>query len=76
MFSQLLDVLAQAMEYLLRFFYNWTGNYGISIILLTLFIRLILSPLIHKTESLYPQDARRHAGVAAGNQKTAGEIWQ
>ena len=48
MFSQLLDVLAQAMEYLLRFFYNWTGNYGISIILLTLFIRLILSPLIHK----------------------------
>ena len=48
MFSQLLDVLAQAMEFLLRFFYNWTGNYGISIILLTLLIRLILSPLIHK----------------------------
>ncbi|HXL02998.1 MAG TPA: YidC/Oxa1 family membrane protein insertase [Candidatus Atribacteria bacterium] len=48
MFSQLLDILAQAMEYLLRFFYNWTGDYGISIILLTLLIRLILSPLIHK----------------------------
>ena len=48
MFSQLLDILAQAMEYLLRFFYNWTGDYGISIILLTLLVRLILSPLIHK----------------------------
>jgi len=48
MFSQLLDILAQAMEYLLRFFYNWTGDYGISIILLTLLVRVILYPLIHR----------------------------
>lgn len=48
MFSQLWDALAQVMEYILRFFYGLTGNYGVSIILLTLLIRLILYPLIHK----------------------------
>jgi YidC/Oxa1 family membrane protein insertase len=36
------------MEFVLRFFYNLTGNYGISIILLTVVIRLALYPVIHK----------------------------
>jgi YidC/Oxa1 family membrane protein insertase len=48
MFSQIWDGLAKAMEFVLRFFYNLTGNYGISIILLTVVIRLALYPVIHK----------------------------
>ncbi len=36
------------MEFVLRFFYNLTGNYGISIILLTVVVRLALYPVIHK----------------------------
>lgn len=48
MFSQIWDGLAKAMEYVLRFFYQLTGNYGISIILLTVVIRLALYPVIHK----------------------------
>ncbi|HSV31366.1 MAG TPA: YidC/Oxa1 family membrane protein insertase [Atribacteraceae bacterium] len=34
--------------YILEFFYSLTGNYGISIILLTVVIRLALYPVIHK----------------------------
>ncbi|MEN3186873.1 MAG: YidC/Oxa1 family membrane protein insertase [Atribacterota bacterium] len=48
MFSQLWDGLAKLMEFVLRFFYNLTGNYGISIILLTVVVRLALYPVIHK----------------------------
>ncbi len=48
MWSQIWDGLAQGMEFILRFFYNLTGNYGISIILLTVVIRLALYPVIHK----------------------------
>lgn len=48
MFSQIWDGLAKAMEFVLRFFYGLTGNYGISIILLTAVIRLALYPVIHK----------------------------
>ncbi|MGQ9473602.1 MAG: YidC/Oxa1 family membrane protein insertase [Candidatus Caldatribacteriaceae bacterium] len=48
MFSQIWDGLAKLMEYVLRFFYNLTGNYGISIILLTAVVRVALYPVIHK----------------------------
>ncbi|MCX7667584.1 MAG: YidC/Oxa1 family membrane protein insertase [Atribacterota bacterium] len=48
MLSQLWDGLAKLMEFVLRFFYNLTGNYGISIILLTVVVRLALYPVIHK----------------------------
>ncbi len=48
MFTQIWDGLAKLMEFVLRFFYQLTGNYGISIILLTVVIRLALYPVIHK----------------------------
>jgi len=47
-FTQIWDGLAKLMEFVLRFFYQLTGNYGISIILLTVVIRLALYPVIHK----------------------------
>ncbi|NMB25952.1 MAG: membrane protein insertase YidC [Firmicutes bacterium] len=40
-----MGVLNTALEWLLRFFYDLSGSYGIAIILLTLAIRLLLAPL-------------------------------
>jgi len=40
-----LGVLKTALEWMLRFFFDLSGSYGIAIILLTLAIRLILAPL-------------------------------
>jgi len=48
MWTQIWNSLAAAMEWILRLFYGWTHNYGISIILLTAVIRLALYPVIHK----------------------------
>lgn len=36
------------MTYLLQYFYNTTGNYGIAIILLTALIKIVTYPLTHK----------------------------
>lgn len=43
-----LGALSNGINYLLEFFYNWTGNYGIAIILLTLLVRVVLYPLFQK----------------------------
>ena len=40
-----MGVLKTALEWMLTFFYDLSGSYGIAIILLTLAIRLILAPL-------------------------------
>lgn len=40
-----MGVLKTALEWLLTFFYDLSGSYGMAIILLTLAIRLILAPL-------------------------------
>ncbi len=40
-----MGVLKTALEWMLRFFFDLSGSYGIAIILLTLAIRLILAPL-------------------------------
>ena len=40
--------LARIIGYLMKFIYDLVNNYGISIILLTLFVRLCLLPLYHR----------------------------
>ena len=40
-----MGVLRTALEWMLRFFYDLSGSYGLAIILLTLAIRIILAPL-------------------------------
>ncbi len=40
-----MGVLKTALEWMLRFFYDLSGSYGMAIILLTLAIRFILAPL-------------------------------
>ncbi|HEY5648437.1 MAG TPA: membrane protein insertase YidC, partial [Nitrospiria bacterium] len=43
--------LAEPLFYVLRFFDGYTGNYGVSIILLTVCVRIIFIPLTHKAYS-------------------------
>ena len=41
--------IAKPLLYVLKFFYSFFGNYGISIILLTMIIKLLFWPLTHKS---------------------------
>lgn len=43
------DIIAKPLLYLLRFFNEYTGNYGIAIILLTILIKILFWPLTHKS---------------------------
>lgn len=43
------EIIARPILYLLKFFHSLIHSYGISIILLTLFIKIILFPLTHKS---------------------------
>jgi YidC/Oxa1 family membrane protein insertase len=43
-----LDVLAQPMLALMRWFHTFTGNYGVSIIMLTIVVRVLLFPLTYR----------------------------
>lgn len=43
-----LDVLAWPMLALLRWFYGYTGNYGVAIILLTIVVRVLIFPVTYK----------------------------
>lgn len=42
------DVIARPTLYLLNFLYNYVGNYGVAIILLTVLIKLAFWPISHK----------------------------
>ena len=42
------DILAKPMLWLLNFFYKYSGNYGVAIILLTVLIKLIFWPITQK----------------------------
>ncbi|MFO1518188.1 MAG: membrane protein insertase YidC [bacterium] len=41
--------VAQPILFLLKFFHRWVGNWGVAIILLTVFIKLVLHPINKKT---------------------------
>ncbi|WP_291320407.1 membrane protein insertase YidC [Desulfonatronospira sp.] len=43
------NILAQPLMYVLHFFYQYTANYGVAILLLTLVIKIIFWPLSHKS---------------------------
>src|SRR5213593_24080 len=42
-------ILARPLLWLLKKAYSWTGNYGAAILLVTLLIRILLFPLMHKS---------------------------
>jgi len=43
------DIIAKPLLYALRFFNKYTSNYGLSIIILTLLIKILFWPLTHKS---------------------------
>jgi YidC/Oxa1 family membrane protein insertase len=42
-------VLAKPLLYALKFFYNYVGNYGIAIIIITIILKVLFFPLTHKS---------------------------
>ncbi len=42
-------ILARPLLWLLKKAYSWTGNFGLAILLVTLLIRILLFPLMHKS---------------------------
>ncbi len=43
------DIIARPLLYVLRFFYKYIHNYGVSIILLTILVKILFWPLTHKS---------------------------
>ncbi|MDY6972373.1 MAG: membrane protein insertase YidC [Thermodesulfobacteriota bacterium] len=43
------DIIAKPLLHALRFFYQYVNNYGISIILLTVLVKILFWPLTHKS---------------------------
>jgi len=43
------DIIAKPLLHVLRFFYKYTKNYGVAIILLTVLIKILFWPLTHKS---------------------------
>ena len=43
------DIIAKPLLYVLRFFYDYIHNYGVSIILLTILVKILFWPLTHKS---------------------------
>jgi YidC/Oxa1 family membrane protein insertase len=43
------DIIAKPLLYLLKFFNQYLGNYGVAIILLTILIKILFWPLTHKS---------------------------
>ncbi len=41
--------LTKPFFYILHFFYNWVGNYGIAILMLTLLVKIVFFPLANKS---------------------------
>lgn len=52
-FGSIWNFIVAVLNYLLQFFYDFTGNYGVAIILLTVLVKLVLLPLtIKQTRSM------------------------
>ncbi|SNB47288.1 membrane protein insertase YidC [Geobacter sp. DSM 9736] len=41
--------LAKPLLYAMKYFYNYTGNYGVAIIIITVILKLLFFPLTHKS---------------------------
>ena len=42
-------VIAKPLLYTLKFFYNYVGNYGVAIIIITIILKILFFPLTHKS---------------------------
>ncbi len=48
--GSLINLIAIPLGFIMRLIYSWVGNYGVAIILFTLFTRLILLPVSYKQQ--------------------------
>lgn len=46
----IIDLIAKPLGFIMKLIYGWVGNYGIAIILFTLFTKLILLPVSYKQQ--------------------------
>lgn len=77
------DFIAKPLLKLLHFFYDYVGNYGIAIILLTILIKIIFWPLSHKSyksmeqmKKLQPQLSKLREKHKGDRQKMNEEMMQ
>jgi len=75
------DIIAKPLLYLLRFFNQYIHNYGVSIILLTILIKILFWPLTHKSyksmkemQKLQPRMAKRREKHKNDKQKLNAEM--
>ncbi|MFN2385788.1 MAG: membrane protein insertase YidC [Thermoanaerobaculia bacterium] len=43
------EILARPLLWLLKWTYSWAGNYGLAILFVTLIVRILIFPLMHKS---------------------------
>ena len=77
------DFVAKPLLKLLHFFYEYVGNYGVAIILLTVLIKIIFWPLSHKSyksmeqmKKLQPQLSKLREKYKGDRQKMNEEMMQ
>ncbi len=77
------DIIAQPLLVCLKFFYRFTRNYGIAIILLTVLIKILFWPLTHKSyasmqamKKLQPKMKKIREKYKDDKEKTNQEIMQ
>jgi YidC/Oxa1 family membrane protein insertase len=75
------DIIAKPLLYLLRFFNQYIHNYGVSIILLTILIKILFWPLTHKSyksmkemQKLQPRMAKLREKYKNDKQKLNAEM--
>jgi len=76
-------LVSTPLLYALHFFYGFTGNYGIAIILLTVVIKLLMAPLTHKSfvsmkqmQKLQPQMERLKVKFKDDKEKLNKEVME
>jgi len=61
----MLDIISTPFGYLMRFFYQWTNNYALSLLLFALAVKLVLTPLtVHQRKSAITQARLRPKEMA------------
>ncbi len=75
------DIIAKPLLYILRFFHDYLHNYGVSIILLTILVKMLFWPLTHKSyksmkemQKLQPMMTKLREKYKSDKQKMNQEI--
>ena len=67
------DIIAKPLLYILRFFYTYIHNYGVSIILLTILVKILFWPLTHKSYKSMKEMQKLQPRMAKLREKHKGD---